>query len=83
VVVHLRSVPDNIGALYTRNITTTGYSSAIKIMTQLYRVQVFPSLLSNPVQHLFPSPRKSLKPIMDAPDFNEDEEVEKCHSLRC
>lgn len=66
------SAIDNIGALYTRNITTTGYSSVVKNNDTVVAGTSVSEFASYPVQHLFPSPRKSLNlPIMDAPDFNE------------
>jgi hypothetical protein len=66
------SAIDNIGALYTRNITTTGYSSVIKHNDTVVPGTTVSEFASNPVLHLFPSQQKSLKlPIMDAPEFNE------------
>lgn len=66
------SAIDNIGALYTRNVKTTGYSSAIKNDNASVPGTIVSEFASKPVQHLFPSQRKSLNlPIMDAPDFNE------------
>lgn len=66
------SAIENIGALYTRDITTTGYQSAIKNGNTVLPNKIVSEFVSHPVQHLFPSTQKSLQlPILDPPDFNE------------
>ena len=67
------SAIESTGALYTRNITTAGYKSAISNKGTIVPGKVVPEFVSQPVLTLFPSKRKSLQlPIQDAPEFNED-----------
>ena len=67
------SAIENKGELYTRNIKTTGYQSAINNKDTVVPGTSVSEFVSNPVLNLFPSPRKSLKlPIQNSPDFNED-----------
>lgn len=67
------SAIDNQGALYARNITTTGYQSAIKNKDSVVAGTAVSEFTSSPVRQLFPSQQKSLNlPIEDTPDFNED-----------
>ncbi len=66
------SAIETMSALYTRNITTTGYQSAIKNRDTVLPSKIVSEFVSHPVLHLFPSTQKSLQlPILDAPDFNE------------
>ena len=67
------SAIENKGVLYTRNITTTGYQSAIENKDTVVSGTTVSEFVSNPVLHLLPSQQKSLNLLIeDAPDFNED-----------
>ena len=55
------------GALYTRNITATGYRSAINNIPGL----TVSEFASQPLLTLFPPRQKLQLPIQDAPEFNE------------
>ncbi|WP_009632914.1 glycosyl hydrolase family 28-related protein [Synechocystis sp. PCC 7509] len=67
------SAVENTGTLYARNITTTGYQSAIKNKGVVLAGTTVAEFASTPFQSLFSSPQTSLNlPIADPPSFSED-----------